>query len=1235
MNPNDRAKCRVISAFKSILLLARSKARKARLSRLFLAFLTAGLVVWPVIGTGQISDTLAGNQTAAGSHTIMQPDDATMLKWFRTHEGMPKAPMAPKSALLAPGGSISLLSHLDYVPAQRNQGSCGDCWCWAGHGCLEILLHIQTGIFDRLSVQEMNSCETAVIGMTCCAGGWLSDLQDFYRTAGYQRVVPWSNPGANWQDGDASCDTTCASITTTPNYPVQSITAHSITTRGVGQAQAIANIKAILNQNKPVAFAFFMATQNDWNTFFSTWYNQAESTTVNFDYACGHANDSGYGGHEVLCVGYNDDNPNDPYWIMVNSWGTTAYRPNGIFHVKMNNNYDCTWTLGAYTYPSYYWEYLDVTYTTTLTITQQPQSTTVCAGANATFSVTATGSVPLSYQWQTNSVNLVNGGHYSGVTTPNLTVTAADSGVATSYRCLVSNAGGSVTSTVATLTVNARPTAAVSGSATISNGGTTTIQAVLTGMGPWNLTWSDGNTQNGVAGSPAIRIVSPSATTTYTVTALSDARCTAQAGDLTGNAVVTVNSQTPFQTWQLNYFGCTNCSQAADSADPDGDGSANLQEFLTGTDPTNGVSCWRIQASPTNGLSSLMVSFTENSTGSSITNRLWNFGDGGTGSGANPSHTYTNVGTFSVGLTILNKYGTATLVATNLITVSSAPSTILADAGDLQDRFSTLAPSNSVAVLVVDTGNNGFTDLQPGFPLSLGGTWGTDDRVVGLWDLSTAAAEYGDGQLFDQTVVTYANGIAPGQKLQLYWLPSLTLASNTLGVTYYGKYTDTNSPTLDGSDVWQIPPGGSSVHLKFWTAAWGGSNSQTAGFATLFTGAQIAVNPTNALVSAGGKNGPFNPVDQIYALTNTGGASLTWAASKSQSWVSLSATSGVLSVGASTNVTVSVSAAANSLAAGSYSDTVTFTNTTNGIGTTNRSVILTVNQPTPATIVADAGDLQDRFGTLAPVNSVAVLVVDTGNNGFVDPQPSFPLNLGTTWGADDKVVGLWDLNACNCGDGQLFDQTVVAYTNAVAPGQKLQLYWFPSLMLASNTLGVTYYGKYTDTNSPALDGSDAWQIPPGGSSVHLKFWTAAWGGSNPQTAGLATLLTAGNSLATWQQQYFGCTACPEAAEGADPDGDGQNNLAEFLAGTVPTNSASAFRITAVACENNNLRVTWAMGSDKTNTLQVTTGTGDGSYSTNSFSDIFTVTNTVGTRTNYLDVGAATFPSRFYRVRLVP
>jgi hypothetical protein len=121
----------------------------------------------------------------------------------------------------------------------------------------------------------------------------------------------------------------------------------------------------------------------------------------------------------------------------------------------------------------------------------------------------------------------------------------------------------------------------------------------------------------------------------------------------------------------------------------------------------------------------------------------------------------------------------------------------------------------------------------------------------------------------------------------------------------------------------------------------------------------------------------------------------------------------------------------------------------------------------------------------------------------------------------------------------------------------------------------------------------------------------------------------------WQIQHFGSTTNPAAAADADPDGDGQNNMAEFLAGTDPTNSASAFRITSIAPEGQGFRITWMTGIGTTNALQVAAGDDCGGYS-NNFIDLFGVTNTAGTTINYLDDGAATnFPARYYRVRLVP
>jgi hypothetical protein len=100
-------------------------------------------------------------------------------------------------------------------------------------------------------------------------------------------------------------------------------------------------------------------------------------------------------------------------------------------------------------------------------ITLQPTNQTVFAGGTASFTVGANGTEPLSYRWQKNSANLSDGGHYSGVWTPTLSISSADANDAANYRCVVTNAFGSTNSTAASLTVTQATFACIS----ISNAG--------------------------------------------------------------------------------------------------------------------------------------------------------------------------------------------------------------------------------------------------------------------------------------------------------------------------------------------------------------------------------------------------------------------------------------------------------------------------------------------------------------------------------------------------------------------------------------------------------------------------------------------------------------------------------------------------------------------------------------------------------------------------------------------
>jgi hypothetical protein len=87
------------------------------------------------------------------------------------------------------------------------------------------------------------------------------------------------------------------------------------------------------------------------------------------------------------------------------------------------------------------------------TLTAQPSSVTVNAGSSATFSVIATGTPAPTYQWRKDSVDL------SGQTNATLTLTNVQSANAGNYTVVVSNSAGIVTSSTATLTVNAAGTA--------------------------------------------------------------------------------------------------------------------------------------------------------------------------------------------------------------------------------------------------------------------------------------------------------------------------------------------------------------------------------------------------------------------------------------------------------------------------------------------------------------------------------------------------------------------------------------------------------------------------------------------------------------------------------------------------------------------------------------------------------------------------------------------------------
>ena len=205
-----------------------------------------------------------------------------------------------------------------------------------------------------------------------------------------------------------------------------------------------------------------------------------------------------------------------------------------------------------------------LTVTIPASISDDPDALTLCAGATATFNVTAAGT-NITYQWKRNNVNVTNGGGISGATTNQLTITNVAAGNAGTYTCQVSNTCATPTSAGALLTVNAvtaintQPAATT----TLCAGGnlTLTVAAVGTNL---SYQWKRGVTNVGT-NSPTLTIngVTTGDAGTYTC------EVTGTCGNVTSNAaVVTVNTVTaintqPTATTTLCQGGTLNLSVAA------------------------------------------------------------------------------------------------------------------------------------------------------------------------------------------------------------------------------------------------------------------------------------------------------------------------------------------------------------------------------------------------------------------------------------------------------------------------------------------------------------------------------------------------------------------------------------------------------------------------------------------------------------------------------------------------
>lgn len=393
------------------------------------------------------------------THSIMHPDAQTRERWREQLKRLPR--FTPIYRLSANGvGAPTSANFLNLVSTQgplRNQGACGDCWTWASGAMTEVALATTYGVRDQISNQYLNSNSLhSVLNSWACNGGSLTDFCAFYNQAGI--LVPTANANASYADGrvNAYCQdslTRPADIQTAPAYTHVHLTPSLVPTKGVGQATAIANIKACLDQNLAVGFSFY--TDFSGSNGFDAWWDGNDESAIWAGASTGAYDDASWGGHMITIVGYDESDP-DPakhYWIVLNSWGVDpTSRPHGLLRMSMQLNYDSQYSYQGSKYDSYAFETvavsMDAPSASPLTAALPVPVVQQRAGQPLVLAPIVTGKMPFSYQWLRDGQPINNAGTSATYALPYLS--AADAGSQIQVT-VTDGTGASVTSAPLTL----------------------------------------------------------------------------------------------------------------------------------------------------------------------------------------------------------------------------------------------------------------------------------------------------------------------------------------------------------------------------------------------------------------------------------------------------------------------------------------------------------------------------------------------------------------------------------------------------------------------------------------------------------------------------------------------------------------------------------------------------------------------------------------------------------------
>jgi len=428
----------------------------------------------------------------------------------------------------------------------------------------------------------------------------------------------------------------------------------------------------------------------------------------------------------------------------------------------------------------------------------------------------SSGCVPLTVNFTNNSTGALSyswdfpGGAPSSSTATNPTVVYNAAGTYT-VTLTATNANGSSTAT-ATITVNSVPTAGFTYA--ISNDTTVTFTNTSVGASSYLWTFGDGDSStlaHPVHDYPAhdsiynyLVILSSTnecgtVNDSQLVTIVTDPTANFTATPTSGCAPLTVqfnNSSTPNATSFLWRFpGGTPDSSILKNpvvvyATPGVYSVTLIAINASGRDTSIRTNYIVVNTTPVTGFTSatsgLTVTFTNTTIGA--TSYLWDFGDSGSSTLTNPSHTYAMDGTYTVTLSATNACGTTTKVQT--VTVTSAPT-----AGFTASPTAGCAP---LMVQFTNTSSTNSTSFDWQFP---GGTPSSSTAqnppsveyaVPGIYTVTLTASNNAGSSTFSQIIVV-SGGPTANFSSTVNLLTASFINSSSNSITYSWDFGDGGS----------------------------------------------------------------------------------------------------------------------------------------------------------------------------------------------------------------------------------------------------------------------------------------------------------------------------------------------------------------------------------------------------------------------------------------------------------